>query len=75
MMGNDLEPVIRAAMERYSAETGDKNVDYLPLPDTTEANIGAHSHPEFFSHLASARVLAEYLGKRFNAEVQKDILL
>ena len=75
MMGNGLEPVICGAIEKYSNETGDRNVDYLPLPNTTPANVGAHSHPGFFSHRASAKVLAEYLGKRFNADVNYDILL
>lgn len=75
MMGNDLEPVIRSAVEQYSDKTGDRNVDYLPLPDTTPANIGAHSHPGFFSHLASARILAGYLGEHFNSKVDYDILL
>ena len=75
MMGNDLEPVLRGAVDKYSSETGDRNVDYLPLPDTTPANIGAHSHPGFFSHLASARILAGYLGEHFNSNVDYDILL
>ncbi len=75
MMGNNLEPTLRQGVRDYIAETGDTNVDYLPLPDTTPANIGAHSHPGFFSHLASAKVIAEYLGKRFGAGVDLDILL
>ena len=75
LMGNEMEPTIRRGMDRYRAETGDTNVDYLPLPDTTPAKIGAHSHPGFFAHLEAAKVIARYLGKRFGAEVDEDILL
>lgn len=75
MMGNEMEPTIRRAMDKYRAETGDTNVDYLPLPNTTEANIGAHSHPGFLSHLASAKVIAGYLSERLGIEVNYDIVL
>ncbi len=75
MMGNEMEPVIRQAMERYRNETGDTNVDYLPLPNTTDANIGAHSHPGCFSHLESAKVIAGYLGEKFGVKVDYDIVL
>lgn len=75
MMGHDLEPTLRAAVSDYMKETGDENVDYLSLPDTTPENIGAHSHPGFFSHLKTAKFLAGYFGKRFGAEVRYDVLL
>ena len=75
MMGNGLESLISGAVRRYSDETGDANVDYIPLPEITPANMGARSHPGFFAHLASAKVLAEYLGARFGAGVDPDIIL
>ncbi|MCR5279129.1 MAG: GDSL family lipase [Lachnospiraceae bacterium] len=75
MLGYDLESEIKAAIEEYAKETGDKNVDYLALPDTTERTVGSHSHPGFLSHLAAADVLGPYLAKHFNAEYNNNFVL
>ncbi len=66
MLGNDLEGVITGALSEYSKQTGDGNVAYLALPDTTEETVGSHSHPGYKSHLVSARVLGKYLSEKFN---------
>ena len=61
MLGNNMEPVIRSAMDRYKKENGDENIDYLPMPDTDKFTVGAHSHPGFAGHLAAAKLLGKYL--------------
>lgn len=66
MLGNDLEGVITGALSEYSKQTGDGNVAYLALPDTTEETVGSHSHPGYKSHLVAARVLGKYLSEKFN---------
>ena len=73
MMGKNMEPVLKEAVEKYKEETGDKNADYLSLPDTPGCRLGAHSHPGFFAHLDTARLIGEYLGRRFNVPFNGDI--
>ncbi|MCR5330691.1 MAG: GDSL family lipase [Lachnospiraceae bacterium] len=75
MMGNELEPVLRSAMDRFISETNDTNAEYIALPDTTWETMGAHSHPGFFSHLATAKLLAAHLAEHFHLEAKYDILL
>lgn len=74
MLGDELEPVIKAAMERYGKETKDTNIDYLKLPNTTERTVGSHSHPGYLSHLAAADVLGPYLAKRFDSEYNNNFV-
>ena len=75
MMGNELEPVLRSAIDRFISETNDTNAEYIALPDTTWETMGAHSHPGFFSHLATAKLLEAHLAEHFHLEAKYDILL
>ena len=59
MLGNQMEPVIKGAIESYREATKDEKVAYLLLPETQENQYGANNHPGAESHKASAMVLAE----------------
>ncbi|MCR5824007.1 MAG: GDSL family lipase [Lachnospiraceae bacterium] len=75
MMGNNLEPVFREAVKKYTDETGDDNVIYIALPDTVKEKQGAHSHPGFFAHIDAARILGKYLSEHFNVPFDPDFTL
>ena len=40
-----VPPLLRAAVARYRAETGDGRALYLPLPAATPETLGARQHP------------------------------
>lgn len=61
MLGYDLTLPITEAMNRYQAATGDRNIAFLQLPNTTGETVGSHSHPGVKSHERAAGVLTEYL--------------
>ena len=61
MLGYELSFAINDAMTRYIRESGDHNVIYLQLPNTTEETVGSNGHPGKLSHERAARVLTEYL--------------
>lgn len=67
MLGYDLTFAITDAMNIYQKETGDSNLAFLQLPDTTDETVGSHSHPGEKSHARAARVLTEYLKKILEA--------
>ncbi|MBQ5311028.1 MAG: GDSL family lipase [Oscillospiraceae bacterium] len=62
IMGADLYPWIEAAAERYTADSGDKNV-YLMRFDTqdTKDGIAADWHPSEKTHEKAADKLAEFI--------------
>ncbi len=66
MLGAELEPVIKGAMEEYIKESGDDNVEYLRMSDTTPETVGSHSHPGYKAHFVAAKELGEYLSRKFN---------
>ena len=61
MLGYDLTLAITDAINRYQKQSGDENVAFLQLPNTTEETVGAHAHPGVKSHERAAKVLIEYL--------------
>ncbi len=61
MLGCPLSPAIIDAICQYTARTGDGNVKFLPLPDTTDETVGSHAHPGPRSHAKAAQVLTAYL--------------
>lgn len=63
MLGYDLTFAITDAMNTYQKETGDSNLAFLQLPDTTDETVGSHAHPGEKSHARAAKVLIEYLKK------------
>lgn len=63
MLGYDLSLAINDAINQYTAQSGDHNVIFLQLPDTTAETVGSHAHPGEKSHRRAAQVLLEYLQK------------
>ena len=61
MLGYDLTLAITDAINRYQKQSGDENVAFLQLPNTTGETVGAHAHPGVKSHERAAKVLIEYL--------------
>ncbi len=66
MLGYQLNAAITDAMNRYTEETGDHNLLYLQLPNTTKETVGSHEHPGELSHRRAADVLIEYLRDYFS---------
>ena len=66
MLGYDLALAIVDAVNRYTRESGDHNVIFLQLPNTTEETVGSNGHPGKLSHERAARVLTEYLRDYFS---------
>lgn len=65
MLGYNLSLAINDAINQYITATGDHNVIFLQLPNTTEETVGSHAHPGAKSHARAARVLLEYLQDYF----------
>lgn len=67
MLGYDLTFAITEAMNTYRKTTGDNNVAFLQLPNTTTETVGSHMHPGEASHQRAAKVIIEYLRDRLMA--------
>ena len=64
LMGDRLFPLVCNAVENYCAETGDKNIETLHLPEQDpEVGYGANYHPLESEHKKASRVLIEHLRK------------
>lgn len=61
MLGYDLTFAITEAMNIYQKATGDANIAFLQLPNTTDETIGSHAHPGEKSHARAAKIMVEYL--------------
>ena len=61
MLGDNLMPVIREAVENYAKETADSKIHFLQLPDTTPDTVGSRLHPGVKAHRNAAQVIEEYL--------------
>lgn len=61
MLAYNLTLAITDAINSYRQMTGDNNVSFLQLPNTTEETVGSHAHPGELSHARAAKVLTEYL--------------
>lgn len=66
MLGDSFLPVIREAVESYATETTDSRIHFLQLPDTTPDTVGSRLHPGVKAHRNVARILEEYLMKKFS---------
>ena len=58
MLGDRLDATLREAISLYSRESGDRNVDYLSLPNTAEGELGARWHPGYVAHRRAAEIIA-----------------
>lgn len=61
MLGTEILPLIKTAVEAYKKETADGNVSLVILPEAKGEGIGARSHPGMQNHRQAAGVLAELL--------------
>ena len=70
-----MEPVIKDEIACYKQESGDMNIEYMHMPDTTPLTVGAHSHPGFAGHMEAAKLLGKYLGEKFDTPFDDNIVL
>lgn len=56
-----MDAILRAAVARVQAETGDEKIRYLSLPAATSETLGARQHPGVKCHAQAAQVLTSYL--------------
>lgn len=61
MLGYHLSLTISNAISQYIEQTGDLNVIFLQLPNTTAETVGCREHPGQKSHARAAQILIEYL--------------
>lgn len=61
MLGHEFAPVIEAAINQFKEQTGDENISFVLLPDTTDETIGSRCHPGRKSHEAATAVLTEHI--------------
>ena len=61
-----MDPLLRRAVARYTAETGDDRVYYLPLPAATPETLGSRQHPGAACHREAAEVLTSFLREQFS---------
>lgn len=73
MLGYDLETLINESMADYVASSGDKKVEYLQLPNSTEETLGSHYHPGYKNHHEAAIVLGKRIGEMFGIEYKEPL--
>ncbi|MBO4510994.1 MAG: hypothetical protein J5718_06585 [Lachnospiraceae bacterium] len=61
MLGDEMEPYIKEAIEDYKRQTGDSRVEYLKLPECKGEDVGVRFHPTPAAHEKVAKYLAEHL--------------
>ena len=61
MLWCDLNMTITEAMSTYRKETGDSNISFFQLPNTTGETYGAHMHPGRKSHENATKALVNFL--------------
>lgn len=71
MLGDELAPYLKETLFEYGRKENDDNIAFVELPNITEETAGAHMHPGYASHVEAARVIGEFLSKRFNVEYKE----
>ena len=56
-----VREALEGAVDRFAADTSDKKVSYLALPNCEEDEIGSHMHPGPKCHEQAAKVITDYL--------------
>ena len=71
LMGNDLINEVKAAAEKYTAETGDENifVHEMKLQDSDDFGYGSDYHPAEGSHIIAAGELIDFMKEDLGWEV------
>ncbi|SHN59990.1 GDSL-like Lipase/Acylhydrolase family protein [Butyrivibrio hungatei DSM 14810] len=66
MLGSNLNLTLTEAINKYREKSGDNNVSFFQLPNTTMRTFGAHMHPGAQAHLEASKVLADYIKEIIN---------
>lgn len=66
MLGSDLNLAITEGINNYRSKSGDQNVSFFQLPNTTLETYGAHMHPGLKSHENATKELTHYLRVKLN---------
>ena len=61
MLGNAMEPVIRAGIADFIKVTDDEKILYLPLDPVSDKTVGARQHPGRPCHKQAAEKIAKYI--------------
>lgn len=64
MLGEELNPLLEQAVDRYRRRTGDQRACFVPLPPATPETLGARRHPGTACHRQAARVLTALLQEK-----------
>lgn len=51
-------------MEVYQKESGDENIGFITLPNTTEQTVGARMHPGYYAHVKAADAIVDAISKK-----------
>lgn len=57
ILGDAMAPVIREGIDLYQKESGDKEIDFIELPNTDENTVGSRMHPGYYAHLKAAETI------------------
>lgn len=57
MLGDGLKPLILESIDLYRQKTGDEQISYLDLPNTTDETVGSRFHPGYPAHKEAVKVL------------------
>jgi lysophospholipase L1-like esterase len=66
MLASDLNLTLTEAINEYREKSGDRNVAFFQLPNTTMDSYGSHMHPGKKSHENAADALCNYLRYTMN---------
>jgi hypothetical protein len=59
MLGNAMEPVIRAGIDDFIKVTDDERIIYLPLDPVNDKTVGARQHPGRACHKQAAEKITK----------------
>ena len=68
MLGDNLLPVIRKAVETYAKQNADSRTHFLQLPDTTQDTVGSRLHPGVKAHQNAAQVIETCLRRLWETD-------
>lgn len=63
MCDHTMERYLKGTVEKFASDCNDDKVEYLSLPSATPESCGAHMHPGFTDHQASAKVILDKLSE------------
>lgn len=66
MCGGELETAICEGIKKHAEATGDKNIDYLRISETTDETKGSREHPGLADHIKCSMEIATMLKSKLN---------